>query len=82
MALQIGGVTVVDNARQLTNISGMDAGTAAVLASGFTNYVWYTASGSWTVPAGVTMFYAVIFGGGGGGGTGGNGGAGILYIWY
>jgi hypothetical protein len=68
MALQIGGVTVVDNARQLTNISGMDAGTAAVLASGFTNYVWYTASGSWTVPVGVTMFYAVIFGGGGGGG--------------
>ncbi len=65
------------------------ATTAAVAATAF-NYQLqlFTASGTWTCPAGVTRVKALIIGGGGGGagsdsaGTGGSGGVGGVAIGY
>ena len=41
-----------------------------VIGSTYSNYVLLTGSGTWTVPAGVTQFKAVLIGGGNGGDSG------------
>lgn len=77
MALKISGTSVVDNSRNLINISNM-------------TYQEFTSSGTWTKPTGCRFIYVEAIGAGGGGGSGakrnqinisgGGGGAGGLRL--
>lgn len=55
-----------------TGITFNDATSQSTAARAFTTVATFTASGTWTVPAGVTNFYVVCVGGGGGGGGNNN----------
>ncbi|MFA5086916.1 MAG: hypothetical protein WC470_01275 [Candidatus Paceibacterota bacterium] len=87
----IGGTTAVPlvvNGRITstgTPINSTDVATKGyvdgLLGSGGTMHkVEFTTSGSWTVPAGVTVINVTLVGGGGGGGTPGGGGGGSGYV--
>ena len=72
------GLTSPGTAGNLLTSNGTAWTSAAAPAGGFSNYVVFTASGSFTVPAGITKALVTVVGGGGGGGTtsgaGGTGG--------
>tara|TARA_R110000796_G_scaffold41314_2_gene102259 strand:+ start:267 stop:980 length:714 start_codon:yes stop_codon:yes gene_type:complete len=71
MAIKIGGTTVIDDARELANIASLDATTIATLAASLgtimNNIDTFTASGTFVVPAGVTLLSVAVVGGGAGG---------------
>jgi hypothetical protein len=90
MAIQVGGTTVINNSRALSNIASVDATTAASITAagvGGGSAIWfpsswtspsasYTSSTTWTKPAAVTDAHTVWFYmiGGGGGGGAPSGG--------
>jgi len=54
-----------------TGITFPDATSQTTAAKGFTNFEWFSTSGTWSVPStpsGTLLFGVVLFGGGGGGG--------------
>lgn len=63
MAIQVGGITVIDDDRNLVNIASGAGG-----ASSSTIQV-FTSSGTWTKPSGCTKVKVFVTGGGGGGHT-------------
>jgi hypothetical protein len=71
MAIKINGTTVIDDARELANIASLDAATVATLIASLgslmSNIDTFTASGTFTVPTGVTKLSVIVIGGGGGG---------------
>jgi hypothetical protein len=60
-----------DNTRLMTPLRTAEA-IAALSAYPYKNFQLFTASGTWTRPAGVTGVFAIVVGGGGGGGGGGS----------
>ena len=91
MAIKVGGTTVINDSRQLSNIASVDATTVAALGAagvggsgGLVSRQIFTSSGTWTRPAGVTKIKVMGVGGGGSGGEsnwdqeffGGGGGSG------
>src|SRR5258707_13696569 len=72
---QIAGVRGTSSATShlKTRLTGLVLSSAAAQTA---NYRLFTASGSFTVPAGVTRMIVEVRGAGGGGGAGGNGGTG------
>lgn len=70
------------NATKLMTPQRVSQAIAALSPVKFTNSQLFTASGTWTCPAGVTEVYAIVIGGGAGGGDGFSGGwAGLSAGW-
>lgn len=72
MAIQVGGNTVINNSRQLQNITSLDSGTTTVIASavgGGVNVQEFTSSGTWSKPSSGTFAMITCIAGGGGGGA-------------
>jgi hypothetical protein len=71
MAIKVNGTNVITNARELANIASLDATTIATLIASLgglmSNIDTFTASGTFTVPTGVTKVSVALVGGGGGG---------------
>lgn len=76
MAIKISGTDVIDDSRQLTNITNLKTvagqsilGTGDIVASG--NYAMrsYTTPGTWTKPAGLKAIKVTVVGGGGASGN-------------
>ena len=73
MAIKVGGTTVIDDSRALSNIASVDATTVAALGAagvggggGFASQQIFTSSGTWTKPADITKIYIRGCAGGGG----------------
>jgi hypothetical protein len=72
MAIKISGTTVIDDSRNILNIPQITFGDSSVQSSApsieeYLNHLIDNASGTWSIPAGVTKFLVFAFGGGQGG---------------
>jgi hypothetical protein len=72
MAIKVSGTTVIDDSRNILNVPQITFGDASVQSSAaskeeYLNHLIDNASGTWSIPAGVTKFIVFAFGGGQGG---------------